>query len=165
MEYSVPKIIVIYVMLFCIYIMLRSIMLCYVMLIYAMLCCVFMLCMLCYAVMLCYVMLCYVMLCYIYKLFDLKLVIGCFYGDFIVYYTSHDLGMNICCSNGVGMSAVFAAVALGIESFDEKKAVDVYSIAVGLRKERAGAIQHFYQYKFIYQVYLRCKFTFRDKSL
>ena len=60
------------------------------------------------------------------------------------------------------MSAVFAAIALGIESFNEKKAVDIYSIAVGLRRERAGAIQHFYQYKFIYQVYFRSTFNFPD---
>lgn len=57
----------------------------------------------------------------------------------------------VLCSNGVGMSAVFAAVANGIESFDTKKAADIYSIVKGLRKDRAGAIQHFEQYKFVYQ--------------
>ena len=52
------------------------------------------------------------------------------------------------------MSGVFAAVANGIESFNDKRAVDVYSIAKGVRRDRAGAIQHFEQYKFIYQVCL-----------
>ena len=77
-----------------------------------------------------------------------------------VYDTCHWLTfirfICLCYSNGVGMSAVFAAVANGIESFDTKKATDIYSIVKGLRKDRAGAIQHFEQYKFVYQVILIC---------
>lgn len=50
------------------------------------------------------------------------------------------------------MSAVSVAIATGIQSLQENKSVDVYSIVKGLRKERAGAVQVFGQYKFIYQV-------------
>ena len=50
------------------------------------------------------------------------------------------------------MSAVSVAIATGIQSLQEKKAVDVYNIVKTLRKERAGAVQVFGQYKFIYQV-------------
>ena len=61
-----------------------------------------------------------------------------------------------CYSNSVGMSAVFPAVANGIDSFKAKKAVDIYSIVKGLRRYRAGAIERFDQYKFVYQVNVIC---------
>ena len=50
------------------------------------------------------------------------------------------------------MSAVFAAISNGIDSLNDERSVDIYGIAKGLRKDRAGAIQHFDQYKFVYQV-------------
>ena len=52
----------------------------------------------------------------------------------------------------MSMSAVSVAIATGVQSLQEKKAVDVYNIVKTLRKERAGAVQVFGQYKFIYQV-------------
>eukprot|EP00794_Sanderia_malayensis_P009796 gene9796-10795_t len=58
--------------------------------------------------------------------------------------------MVVHCSDGAGMSAVFVAIENGIESLNEKHNVDVYSLVNALRKDRAGAVQVFNQYKFIY---------------
>ncbi len=53
------------------------------------------------------------------------------------------------------MSASLVAIDIGIQSLKEKRSVDVHSIVKGIRKDRAGAIQVFDQYKFIYRVCAR----------
>lgn len=55
------------------------------------------------------------------------------------------------CSDGVSISASFVAVDIGIESLQENRSVDVFSIVKGIRKDRAGALPMFGQYKFIYR--------------
>ena len=54
------------------------------------------------------------------------------------------------------MSAVFSAVANGIECLEAKKTVNIYSIVKRLRRYRAGAIERFDHYKFVYQVNVIC---------
>ena len=50
------------------------------------------------------------------------------------------------------MSAVLVAIVNGIESLAERGSVDVYNIVKVLRKDRAGAVEQFDQYRFIYEV-------------
>eukprot|EP00795_Rhopilema_esculentum_P008894 gene8894-16521_t len=55
------------------------------------------------------------------------------------------------CSDGIGMSAVLVAIANGIESLAKRGSVDVYNIVKVLRNDRAGAVEQFDQYRFIYE--------------
>ena len=57
-------------------------------------------------------------------------------------------------SDGVGMTGSFIAIDLGMQSLEEKRSVDVFGLVKSLRKDRAGAVQVFGQYKFIYRVSL-----------
>ncbi len=61
-------------------------------------------------------------------------------------------------SDGVGISASLAAIDIGIQSLEDKRNVDVYNIVKAVRKDRAGAVQIFGQYKFIYQVSVQSDF-------
>lgn len=64
---------------------------------------------------------------------------------------SDDHIMLVHCSDGVGISGSFVAIDIGMQSLKERKHVDVHSIVKGIRRDRAGAVQVFGEYKFIYK--------------
>ncbi|XP_065054717.1 tyrosine-protein phosphatase non-receptor type 7-like [Rhopilema esculentum] len=68
------------------------------------------------------------------------------------------------CSDGIGMSAVLVAIANGIESLAKRGSVDVYNIVKVLRNDRAGAVEQFDQYRFIYEALQEYLVQMRDSQ-